>query len=76
MIKKKFFLENEYIFKKDLCFICNTNIFCIKIYFQITYIYFYIFIYIFLCEKRGKKSVNIKLFFHVKAFFLQIVYIS
>ena len=31
--QKKFFLQNEYIFKKDLYFICNTNIFCVKIYF-------------------------------------------
>ena len=29
-----FFLQNEYIFKKDLYFICNANILCIKIYFS------------------------------------------
>ena len=32
--KKTFFLQNEYIFMKDLYFICNTNIFCIKICFS------------------------------------------
>ena len=31
--QKKFFLQNEYKFKKDLYFICNANIFCVKIYF-------------------------------------------
>ena len=30
---KKFFWQNEYKFKKDLYLICNTKIFCIKIYF-------------------------------------------
>ena len=33
MIKKKFFLQSEYIFMKELYFVCNTNIFCVKIYF-------------------------------------------
>ena len=31
--QKKVFLQNEYIFKKDLYFVCDTNIFCAKIYF-------------------------------------------
>ena len=30
---KNFFLKNEYICKKDLYFICSTNIFYVKIYF-------------------------------------------
>ena len=41
MIKKNLFLQNEYIFKKDLYFVCNSNIFCVKIYFwNDIYIYF------------------------------------
>ena len=66
-----FFLQNEYIFKKDLYFICNTNIFCIKIYFSNEIYIFYIFIYIFICKKvffSVKTFFRIKLFFHIKTF--------
>ena len=31
--QKKIFLQDEYIFKKYLYFVCNTNIFYVKIYF-------------------------------------------
>ena len=75
--QKKLFLQNEYIFKKDLYFICNTNIFCIKIYFQMIYIYF-TFSFIFFSVKNvffSKKKIQHKLFFHIKRFFLQIMFI-
>ena len=65
-IIKKIFLQNEYIFKKDLYFICKTNIFCIKLYFSNEIYIFYIFIYIFLC----KKVFFSKKFFQYKTFFL------
>ena len=70
--QKIFFLQNEYIFKKDLCFIYNTNIFCIKKYFSNEIYIFYIFIYIFLCKKSFfsvKTFLNTKLFFYIKTFF-------
>ena len=73
-----FFLQNEYMFKKDLYFICNTNILCIKIYFSNELHIFYIFIYIFLCKKSffSKKIFRYKTFFPYKiVFFLQIMYI-
>ena len=57
--QKILFLQNEYMFKKDWYFVCNTNIFCVKIYFWNGIYFFYIFIYIFLY----------KFFFHIKAFF-------
>ena len=57
---KILFLQNEYIFKKDLYFVCDTNIFCVKIYFWNEIYFFYIFIYIFLYKK---------VFFHIKTFF-------
>ena len=60
------------MFKKDLYFVCNTNIFCIKIYFSNEIYIFYIFIYIFLCKKiffSAKIFFNIKLFSHIKTFF-------
>ena len=57
---KKCFLQNEYIFKKDLHFICNTNIFCVKIYFW-NEIYFFTFSFIFFSIKN--------FFFHIKTFF-------
>ena len=69
---KKFFWQNEYIFKKDLHFICNTNILCTKKYFSNEIYIFYIFIYIFLCKKSFfsvEKFFNVKLFFHIKTFF-------
>ena len=75
MIKKKFFCRmNIYIriFQNDLYFICNTNIFCVKIYFWNKIYIFYIFIYIFLCKKSFFSVKNIfiiKLFFHIKTFF-------
>ena len=50
---KNLFLQNEYMFKKDLYFVCNRNIFCIKIYFSNETYTFYIFIYIFLCKKSS-----------------------
>ena len=50
MIKKKCFLQNEYIFKKDLYFIRDANIFCIKKYCSYE-TFFYIFNYVFLCKK-------------------------
>ena len=61
--KKFFFLQNEYIFKKDLYFICNTNIFCIKIYFPNE---IFIFTFSFFSVK---KNFNINLFFHIKTIF-------
>ena len=66
-----FFLQNEYLFKKDLYFICNTNIFCVKIYFWNEVYIFHTFIYIFLCKKSFsvKKFLVIKRFFHIKTFF-------
>ena len=71
--QKNFFLQNEYIFKKDLCFICNTNIFCIKMYFSNEInLFFYIFIYIFLCKKNvffSKKFFQYKTFFPYKDIF-------
>ena len=76
MIKKTFFAEWIYIFKKDLYFICNANIFCIKIYFENDYIYIYIYIftfsYIFFSVKKvffSKKIFNIKLFSSCKTIF-------
>ena len=63
---KKFFLQNEYIFKKDLYFICNTNTFCIYIYF--TFLFFSVKKVFF----SVKKFFNIKLIFHIKHFFLKI----
>ena len=60
---KIFFLQNEYIFKKDLYFICNTNIFCIKIYFPNE---IFIFTFSFFSVK---KNFNINLFFHIKTIF-------
>ena len=57
--QKKKILQNEYIFKKDLHFVCNTNIFCVKIYFW-NEIYFFTFSSIFFC---------INFFFHIKTFF-------
>ena len=67
-------LQNEYMFKKDLdlYFACNTNIFCIKIYFSNEIHIFYIFVYIFLCKKSFfslKKKIKCKNFFHIKTFF-------
>ena len=59
--QKNFFLQNEYIFKKDLYFVCNTNIFCVKIYFWNEIYIFYIFIHIFLCKFLS--------FLHIKRFF-------
>ena len=53
MIKNIFFWKNEYIFKKELYFIGNTNILCKNIFLKEIYIYFYIFIYIFLCKKSS-----------------------
>ena len=48
MIKKMFFLQNEYILKNDLYFMCNTNIFCMKIYFSNeTYIFLHFHLYLF-----------------------------
>ena len=58
-------LQNEYMFMKDLYFACNTNIFCIKIYFSNEIHIFYIFVYIFLCKKSFfslKKNFNAKIF--------------
>ena len=72
LCSKKCFLQNEYIFKKDLYFIRNTNIFCVKIYFWNEIYIFYIFICIFLCKKKFfslKKFFIVKLFFHIKTFF-------
>ena len=69
---KNIFLQNEYIFQKDLYFICNTNIFCVKIYFWNEINIFYIFIYIFLCKKSFfsvKSFFIIKHFFNIKTFF-------
>ena len=72
------FLQNKYIFKKDLCFICNTNIFCIKIYFSNS-IYNFLHFHLYFSLKKKifsvKKFFNIKRFFHIKMFFLQIMYI-
>ena len=75
-------MQNEYIFKKDLYFVCRTifyktNIFCIKIYFSNDIYIFYIFIYVFLCKNfffSVKKAFNVKLFFHMKTFF-SVIYI-
>ena len=39
------------MFQKDLYIVCNTNMFCMKIYFSNEIHIFYIFIYIFLCKK-------------------------
>ena len=58
-------MQNKYIFKKDLYYICHTNIFCTKIYFSNEIYIFYILIYIFLC----KKSFFSKIIFHYKTFF-------
>ena len=69
MIKNFFFAE---WIKKNLYFICNTNIFCVKIYFWNEIYIFYIFIYIFLCKKKFfsvKKIFIIKLFSIKKTFF-------
>ena len=77
--QKNIFLQNEYIFKKGLYFVCKTNIFCIKMYFSNEICIFYIFIYIFLCKKSFfsvKTLFNIKHFFYIKTYFLQIMYIS
>ena len=63
MIKTIFF-QNEYICNKDLNFIFNTNIFCVKIYFWNEIYVFYIFIYIFL----RKIIFFTKYFFHYKTF--------
>ena len=49
--QKMFFLQNEYIFKKDLHFVCKTNIFSLKIHFSNEIYISYIFIDIFLCKK-------------------------
>ena len=38
--QNKFFCRmNTFMFEKDLCFVCNTNIFCIKIYFSMRCIF-------------------------------------
>ena len=58
------FLQNEYIFKKDLYFICNTNIFWIKISHMR-----YAFSFIFFSVKKvffGKKDLQYKTFFPYK----------
>ena len=61
------------IFKKDLYFICNTNIFCVKIHFS----GFYIFIYIFLCKKSflSKKIFQYKNIFSANnIYFVKKIY--
>ena len=63
MIKNIFFLKNEYIFKKELYFIGNTNIFCVKIYFWKRYIYIFTFLFIFFSVKKvlfSKKPFHYK----------------
>ena len=70
--QKNIFCRMNNIFKKDLSFVCKTNMFCIKIYFSNEIYIFYIFIYIFLFF--SKKIFNKKLFFYIKTFFLQIMY--
>ena len=87
MIKKMFFLQNEYILKNDLYFMCNTNIFCMKIYFSNeTYIFLHFHLYLFpykiiLSANNVYFVKNIflqkkkKISFHIKTFFLQIMYI-
>ena len=68
---KKFCRMN--IFKKDLYFICNTNIFCVKIHFSS----FYIFIYIFLCKKSflSKKIFQYKNIFSANnIYFVKKIY--
>ena len=47
---KKFFSQNENMFKKDLYFICNKHFLCKNIFLK--WDIFYIFIYIFLCKKK------------------------
>ena len=69
---KDFFLQNEYnIFKKDLYFIWNTNIFCVIIYFWSEIYIFYIFSYIFLCKSVffSKKIFRYGTVFPYKFFF-------
>ena len=68
---KKIFLQNEHIVKKDLYFIFNANIFCVKIYLR-NEIWFFTFPFIFFSVKKFfsvKFVFIIKLFFHIKTFF-------
>ena len=64
------FLQNEYIFKKDLYFICNIKNSAWKCISQMKLL-FYIFIYIFLWKKRffSKKIFQYKTFFSYKNIF-------
>ena len=57
---KNFFLQNECIFKKNLYFLCKTNIFCIKIYVSnnIYFLHFHLYFSV-------KKSFFQKHFFSV-----------
>ena len=59
---KKFFLQNEYMFKKELYFVCNTNIFSIKIYLSNEIHIFYIF-------ALQKKFFSVKKIFQYITFF-------
>ena len=61
----------NYMFKKDLYFVCNKNIFCIKIFFSNEIYTFYIFIYIFLCKKVffSKKTFQYETFYPYKNLF-------
>ena len=60
---KNCFLQNAYIFKKNLYFLSNTNIFCVKIYiFEMRYM-FITFSFIFFSVKEVFFSKTI---FHYK----------
>ena len=63
---KIFFAEWIYVWER---FVCDTNIFCMKIYFS--YIYIYTFIYNFLCKKAffSKKMFQYKTLFPNKSIF-------
>ena len=65
------FLRNEYIFQEDLYFTCNTNIFCVKIYFwnEIYIVYTFIYIFLYFSLFFSKKHFHYKTFFLQKHFF-------
>ena len=52
--------------RKNIYFVCKTNIFCIKKYFSNERYIFYTFIYFFLCKK---KKIHHKTFFPYKNIF-------
>ena len=65
--QKNIFCRMNNIFKKDLSFVCKTNMFCMKIYFSNEIYIFYIFICIFLFF--SKKNFHYKTFFPYKNIF-------